>query len=240
DHLPPVEPPSARFIIQLFLVPALIVMAVIGVWLLFGMLAAGEQDWRKQLTELRSENLHRRWRGANALAHLLQSDQRRGAEGEQLSQNRQIATELSELLKQELSRSSRNEDDLKRVSFLVLTLKMSDIHDVTLPVLRNAVQPNQDREIRKNAMRSIVEIAGRAHERGQPIEDESLVNDVIEVSRDSEPLFRQLGAYALAFLPSESAKHQLAVLLEDADSNTRLNAAIGMARLGSTRGLAVF
>ena len=38
DLLPPVEQPSARFIVQLFVVPALIVMAIVGVWLSFSWL----------------------------------------------------------------------------------------------------------------------------------------------------------------------------------------------------------
>jgi hypothetical protein len=33
DLLPPVEQPSARFIIQLFVVPALIVALIVAVWL---------------------------------------------------------------------------------------------------------------------------------------------------------------------------------------------------------------
>src|SRR5439155_23866789 len=35
ELLPPVEPPSARFIIQLFVVPALIVALIVAVWLAF-------------------------------------------------------------------------------------------------------------------------------------------------------------------------------------------------------------
>ena len=33
---PPVEPPSAKFIVQLFVVPGLIVAVIVGAWLLFG------------------------------------------------------------------------------------------------------------------------------------------------------------------------------------------------------------
>ena len=44
--LPPVEPPSAGFIVQLFVVPALIVLAVVGVWALFGKIASSDEDWR--------------------------------------------------------------------------------------------------------------------------------------------------------------------------------------------------
>jgi hypothetical protein len=64
EDLPPVEPPSAGFIIQLFVVPGLIVLAIVGVWALFGKLASGENDWQARLVELRHPNEHRRWRGA--------------------------------------------------------------------------------------------------------------------------------------------------------------------------------
>ena len=63
ENLPPVQPPSAGFIMQLFLVPGLIVAAVIAVWALFGKLSASEQDWRHLVAEVRSNNEHRRWRG---------------------------------------------------------------------------------------------------------------------------------------------------------------------------------
>ena len=42
--LPPVEAPSAAFIVQLFVIPAVVVLVVICVWLLFGKLAGGERD----------------------------------------------------------------------------------------------------------------------------------------------------------------------------------------------------
>ena len=39
DALPPVEPPSAGFILQLFVVPGVIVVVVIMIWLMFNWLA---------------------------------------------------------------------------------------------------------------------------------------------------------------------------------------------------------
>ena len=77
--LPPVEPPSAGFIIQLFVVPGLIVLAVVGIWAMFGQLAAGEQDWTKLVAELSNNNEHRRWRGAHGLAQMDEADQKRKA-----------------------------------------------------------------------------------------------------------------------------------------------------------------
>ncbi|MCA9118121.1 MAG: hypothetical protein KDA79_23780, partial [Planctomycetaceae bacterium] len=71
EELPPVEPPSAGFIVQLFLVPGLIVAAIIGVWVLFGRIAEGRQDWRELVAELPSGNEQRRWRAALGLAQML-------------------------------------------------------------------------------------------------------------------------------------------------------------------------
>jgi hypothetical protein len=45
-ELPPVELPSAGFVVQLFVIPAVVVVVVILVWLLFGKLAGGERDAR--------------------------------------------------------------------------------------------------------------------------------------------------------------------------------------------------
>jgi transposase len=79
EDLPPVQPPSAGFILQLFVVPGLIVLAIVAVWLLFGKLAGNEQDWKGLLVELQHPNEHRRWRGALGLAQMLKADQ--GASG---------------------------------------------------------------------------------------------------------------------------------------------------------------
>ena len=42
--LPEVQPPSAGFIVQLFVVPAVIVLIIVAVYVLFGRLASGEAD----------------------------------------------------------------------------------------------------------------------------------------------------------------------------------------------------
>ena len=51
--LPPVEAPSAGFIVQLFVIPAVVVAVVIVVWLLFGKLAGGERDAMEYVRLLR-------------------------------------------------------------------------------------------------------------------------------------------------------------------------------------------
>src|SRR3954462_9491361 len=93
SDLPPVESPSAGFIVQLFVIPAVIVAVVIVVWLLFGKLAGGERDAMEYVRLLRSPDAH--WRAAYELASLIQNDPK-------LSSDPKLLGELTDLLGTEL------------------------------------------------------------------------------------------------------------------------------------------
>ncbi len=54
--LPPVQAPSGRFIVQLFLVPGLIVTVAVLILLAFGWLVGGESQPDKLLERLESTN----------------------------------------------------------------------------------------------------------------------------------------------------------------------------------------
>src|SRR5947209_338871 len=70
--LPPVQPPSAKFIVQLFVVPALIVLGVlIPVVLLVRGCAKSPEEL---ITDLHSANSDVRWRAAEQLAQMLPRD----------------------------------------------------------------------------------------------------------------------------------------------------------------------
>ncbi len=69
--LPPVTPPSGKFIVQLFLVPGLIVAVVLLILLGFGYLVSSERTPEKFLGDLDSPNADIRWRGAHDLAQIL-------------------------------------------------------------------------------------------------------------------------------------------------------------------------
>ncbi len=242
EMLPPVEPPSAKFIVQLFVVPGLIVAAIVGVWLLFGKLASAEQDWQAMLADMKSSNEHRRGRGAMGLAQALAADQnRRGIlSGPQVSTNPQVAKELSAFLAEMLTSSLQTPAAVDQQAFLTRTLGMLDVPDAVLPVLREAMNPTRDREVRKNAVLAVATIAHRASERGTPLIDSGIVEELSNVSRDAEPLLRSSSAFALGLLPAEATKQPLTVLLADSDAKTRLNAAIAFARQKSLDGLPVF
>ncbi|MEK6261540.1 MAG: HEAT repeat domain-containing protein [Planctomycetota bacterium] len=260
DDLPPVQPPSAGFIVQLFVVPGLIVLAVVAVWALFGRIAAGEQDWRKLVQELQSPNTHIRNRAMYGLAQVLDQDRRQGEQGQHLSSNSEIAQGLSDQLAKELKSGSSSKDGVAIQQYLTRAMGLLDPPDDTrkepnstqndkpqssaaaavATALKLALEPTRDIEIRKSAAASIAFIAGRALERGQPLEAPGLVQALIEVSTDQQTVMRQAAAFALGLFRSPEASQQLQVLLGNDDGMTRINAAIALSRSGSTDGLAVF
>jgi hypothetical protein len=73
--LPPVAPPSGKFIVQLFLVPGLIVGLIVCVLLLFNWLFGGPRSPEAVLRKLDDANTEVRWRAAADLAQVLKRDE---------------------------------------------------------------------------------------------------------------------------------------------------------------------
>lgn len=257
DDLPPVKPPSAGFIVQLFLVPGLIVLVVVGVWALFGRMASSEQNWQVLVEELKQPNQHRRWRGAMGLAQLLAADLKRGDEGEGLSTNPEVAEALASMMQTELDAKTNDEANVKQQAFLARTLGLIDVPDVVIPALLRAMNPETDAqartELRKNAVGAVAVIAGRAAKRdkadgsaypGKRLKKlcafPSLVDNLIAVSNDDDPLIRQIGTFALGLFPTPDSQGRLEALVGHNDEKTQVNAAIALARQKSTKGLPVF
>ena len=233
------EPPSAGFIIQLFVVPALIVGAVIGVWLLFGSLATNDNDWEKQVNELRVENENRRWRAAFSLSQMLQADLKAGKEGADLKSNEQLATQLVDVLNDQLTLASPSEKDLQLRTFLISALGWLDVDQVTLPILIESLEPTKDSETRQNSITAIINIAGRDFEAGQSLDNEQVTSALVAASQDEDAAIRQRVAFALGLIDDGRTQQRLKVLLEDSDKYVRLNAAIALTRKKSTAGVAV-
>lgn len=80
--LPPVEPPSGRFIAQLFLVPGLIVCGLIAVVFSFTWLASGSKTVHGFLEGLNHSNPEIRWRTASDLAQVLPRDDKLASDPE--------------------------------------------------------------------------------------------------------------------------------------------------------------
>src|SRR5947209_12733222 len=73
--LPPVVPPSGRFIVQLFLVPGLIVAGAVIVLLAFSWLSSSNRSPAAFLRDLESSNIDIRKRTASDLAQVLKRDE---------------------------------------------------------------------------------------------------------------------------------------------------------------------
>jgi hypothetical protein len=96
--LPPVAPPSGRFIAQLFLVPGLIIAVGVFIYLGSSYLVRSSHTPESFLKELDSTNPEIRWRGAHDLAQVLKRP-----ESVSLATNVPFALDLAERLDQALA-----------------------------------------------------------------------------------------------------------------------------------------
>src|SRR5947209_7767626 len=92
--LPPVAPPSGRFIAQLFLVPGLITLVLVLIWLAGHYLVAEKRSPKYFIDNLDSSNEDIRWRAASDLAQVLKRP-----ESIDLASDAGFALDLAERLK---------------------------------------------------------------------------------------------------------------------------------------------
>src|SRR5882757_6684615 len=98
NSLPPVEPPSAGFIVQLFVVPGVIVTIIVLVWLMFNWLAQQGNDPYSYVEAL-GHNNDARWQAASNLADALQMEKKDG----ELRNDPAIAKKLAAILDTEIA-----------------------------------------------------------------------------------------------------------------------------------------
>jgi HEAT repeats len=231
--LPPVEPPSAGFVVQLFVIPAVVVVVVIIVWLLFGKLAGGERDAMEYVRQLRSPTAN--WRLAFELASLIQHDPKIGSDPVLLG-------ELSDLLSHELD---RNDEDLRLTQYVALTLgafrtleaktQSGQIIDPLVPLAR-ALAPKYPTPVRLAAAASLAKQAARLD---GTLDDPAATNALGEAATIGEPEVRQMAVYALGFFGGPSATQILRERVSgDEDRFVRYNAAVALARRGDPAAVA--
>ena len=156
DLLPPIEPPSARFIIQLFVVPALIVMLVVGVWIVV--------SWLVHRTTMRPEDLIEglesasvaRWQRASELADLLRNER-----FTEFRNNGKAATQLAAILDREVDAAEAGERmDEQSVTlryFLARALGEFRVDEGTDALLKAATTSRDPREaiVRRGALEAL-------------------------------------------------------------------------------------
>lgn len=105
--LPPVAPPSGRFIAQLFLVPGSIVAFATIVILIVGYVADSGRTPEYFLAKLNSDNDDIRWRGASDLAQHIKR-----TESKQLKTDTKFALDLAQLLRTNLDDLRKQEQEM--------------------------------------------------------------------------------------------------------------------------------
>ncbi|MCH2200661.1 MAG: HEAT repeat domain-containing protein [Fuerstiella sp.] len=267
QELPPVTPPSAGFIVQLFLIPAFIVAGVIAVWGLFGQLAGSEVDLERLVVELGNNNEHRRWRAAHNLYVLLQNGRRADKnDPDRVGARRDVAEGLTGLLNDSLDTSVT--DDPRRLNhqvFLARTMGSLESEEIVLPTVAKAMDSRYDVDVRKSALMSLALIAARHFGKrtgtsdlpipvaapdlnplnadvrlplsSPTIQNQEILSQLTSAAQDNDPSIRHLAAFVLGLISGPDALEQLRVLLLDGDKSTQVNAAIALSRNADVAGI---
>lgn len=236
DNLPPVEPPSARFIIQLFVVPALIVMLVVGVWIVVTWLVHRTTMQPKDLIEGLETASVARWQRASELADLLRND--RFAD---FRKNGEAAAQLAAVLQREVDAADggqkMDQESIQLRYFLARALGEFRVDEGTDTLLAAASTNRDPREelVRRGALQAI---AVRAYnhsqlEPPQTFTDPNVEPTLFKLATDESPLVRSETAFALGQIGSPSALAELEKMLADPHPDTRYNAAIALAKHGN-------
>ena len=217
DLLPAVQPPSATFLVQLFVIPGLIVVVMVLVWVLVKWLPQMGNDAAANLQALDSSAANR-WQAAVNLANLL-----RGDTSGNLKRDPELAGKLAAKLEEELAAKKTTEDAIRLRVYLATALGEFYV-DAGLPVLVQAVrsdepttdEANSQPSVRVAAVRAIAVLSNNLrNETDEPISDPDVVAVLIEASREDEALLRTAAAYALGEVGGSAAHDRLTVLLDD-------------------------
>jgi hypothetical protein len=241
-ELPPVEPPSGRFIAQLFLIPSLIVAGIVGLFLLFSYSGSQTQDWQTLVVNIGRDNPHRRGRAFHDLVQLLNSGKTNEA-GIPLSLHPPLATALAELTSRTLALKPTPElqaDHLQQEVLLVRLLGLIDVSASTLPVLATAISTDHDPAVRQAGLLAIAAAGKRAIDRKDALDETILMESLESILAGQDADLRRDASVALGVFSSDTALDQLESLLNDSDPIVRYNAASSLVRQNRLQGLKVF
>lgn len=249
DSLPPVEPPSAGFILQLFVVPGVIVVIIVMVWLMFNWLAQKGSDPSAYIGQLERNNAVR-WQAAVNLANALRDPH--NEEAKELKADPKMALKLAEILEREMNAGSKDENLVTLRVFLCRTLGEFKVTEGQ-SVLIKELDPSKEKhtEVRRAAIEALALLTEnlRKAKPTQSLDDEKVCDALVgaaghedlrtSTARDDanrpereEAARRSACAFALGVVGGEKCLNKLRSLLDDGDTDVRYNAATGLARHG--------
>lgn len=232
DALPPVEPPSAAFLVQLFVVPLVIVSCGLFVVWGFYWLAQMGNDPESYVRSLRRNN-EGRWQVALNFANDL-----RGPGGAALKNDPSLAGDLAGILADEVA-SGRPaagghtaEQSRTLCAYLCRALGEFAVPEAAAPLIVRAAD-DSDPVTAQAAVEALAVLASNLTAAGRSFADPAAVETaVLSASRSEARPLRSAAAYALGVLGGQPALERLRQLLDDAEADVRYNAAVGLARHG--------
>ena len=228
DSLPPVEPPSAAFLVQLFLVPGIIVAIIVCVWLAFHWLAHLGNDPQAYVRTLRRAN-EGRWQAALNLANDL-----RGPNGSGLKADIKLASELGSILDDEVDSGRTGEQSETLRLYLCRALGEFTVPEAA-PALVRRVNENDDDPTTQAAIEALAVLATNLQNASRSLENkDDVVAAVLATSTSTNSRVRDACGFTLGVLGGEKSIEGLYRLMGDPSADVRSNAALGLARLGQT------
>ena len=241
DALPPVSPPSAGFLMQLFVVPMVIVTIIVMVCLMFNWLAhlgTNPRDLVDDLTRLNAGS----WQKALTIANLL-CDPRQ----EELRNDEELAQRLAKILDEQIEAGEMGPEQIKLRVYLCSALGVFEVNEGQVTLMRAASTQRDIKEI-EIRMAAIEALARRADAvpdgRGQMQANSELMGIIESASTQNggpadesilNDQLRSRAAFAYGVIGGAQSLDRLAVMLSDSYPPTRFNAATGLARNGDQR-----
>jgi hypothetical protein len=232
DALPPVEPPSAGFIVQLFVIPAVIVVIIVVVWGLFNWLAQMGNDPSSFVDALKRNN-EARWQAAVNLADAL-----RDPHNVALKQDVKVANDLASILQTELAEGRIDENSLKLRVYLCNALGEFTVPEVVPALLQAATtqKSSDEKYVRFAALKALAVFveAQKVKAKTYPRFADAEVMDVfLKASHDDEPVIRSTSAFGLGAIGNDKSLDRLKQMVNDPYPDVRFNAATMLARSGN-------
>jgi HEAT repeat protein len=184
----------------------------------------------------------RRWQAAVNLANALNNE--KGPGFKELRRNREVVTELANVLEAEIAAGSMEEN---RVTFRIFLCRALGSFEVPegLPALIKAVSTQRDPNeaaVRRSALEAIALLADnvRAADPQHPLSGAKLESALLAAASDPDHLVRSSAAFAIGVVGGESLLTKLRFMTEDSYPDVRYNAATGLARHGDPAAAPVF
>jgi HEAT repeat protein len=226
DSLPPVEPPNAAFLVQLFLVPGVIVAIIVCVWLAFHWLAHLGSDPQAYVKTLRRDN-EGRWQAALNLANDL-----RGPGGAALKSDESLATELGRILGDEVASGRSGEQSQTLRLYLCRALGEFAIPAAAGQLVERATNLS-DPPTARAAVEALAVLNTNLVAAGRSFDDaEAVAGAVVAASQSDDAQLRSAAAFTLGVIGGARAGERLSQLAGDSNDDVRFNAGLALARQG--------